>query len=187
MKKKCAGCGLLKKLKFFSKYSHGSPVRRRNCIDCRNSWRRVYRKTKRGHLASLAYYSANRDHCSLNHKRYYVKNKNAIIKYTNTYIRSRDFGLMYKYYSMQRRCKNPSQYNYRYYGGRGIKNLWKSYRDFKNDMYLLYIEHLNVHGKKQTTLDRIDVNGHYCKENCRWATWSEQGKNKRPRPKICYN
>lgn len=29
------------------------------------------------------------------------------------------------------------------------------------------------------TLDRVDVNGNYCKENCRWADWSTQMKNRR--------
>lgn len=84
----------------------------------------------------------------------------------------------YVYKTMKNRCENPNVEKYVSYGARGIKCLWTSFEEFKDDMYQSYIEHLEQHGR-DTSIDRIDVNGNYCLENCRWATAKEQGKNKR--------
>ena len=65
---------------------------------------------------------------------------------------------------------------------------WKEYSGFKKDMWDSYCEHVNTHGEKQTTLDRINVNDHYTKDNCRWATYSEQRVNQRDKEEyIGYN
>ena len=75
--------------------------------------------------------------------------------------------------SMLSRCGNPKHRAYKNYGGRGIGvcSRWMTFEVFWDDMRQGY--------KPGLTLDRVDNDAGYSKENCRWATHKTQARNRR--------
>lgn len=91
--------------------------------------------------------------------------------------------LFHIWQDMRKRCYNTNAINYDRYGGRGItvceewRNKYEPFRDWA--MANGYKDNLS--------LDRIENDGPYCPENCRWATASEQGNNRRSTHLLTYN
>lgn len=79
---------------------------------------------------------------------------------------------------IRQRCENANNNSFIDYGCRGISCEWISFVSFKNDMYESYLEHSKSHNG-DTTIERIDNEGNYCKDNCKWITKGEQSLNKR--------
>jgi hypothetical protein len=73
---------------------------------------------------------------------------------------------------MRKRCNNPNQHAFKYYGGRGIKVCqdWSNYEAFLADM---------GEAPAGLSLDRINNDGNYEPGNCRWATPKQQAENQR--------
>jgi hypothetical protein len=86
---------------------------------------------------------------------------------------------------MRNRTTNPKCDKYKDYGGRGItSDDYKFFINFYDDMYESCKSHMDMYGFKNTTLERIDVNGNYEKNNIKWATWKEQHGNTRRNKKF---
>lgn len=85
-----------------------------------------------------------------------------------------------KWIRMLGRCRNKNNFKYKDYGGRGVNVCedWHKFENFYRDMGECPVG---------LSIDRIDNNGDYCKENCRWASMKEQNRNKRKTIFITYN
>lgn len=78
-----------------------------------------------------------------------------------------------KWEAMKRRCLNKNEKSYERYGGRGItiSPKWLDFQGFQKDMEESFVEGMS--------LERIDNNKGYSKQNCKWIPLAEQAKNKR--------
>ena len=83
--------------------------------------------------------------------------------------------------SMKARCYNINCKVYNRYGGRGITICSRWLESFEN-----FVEDMGIRPEKGYSLDRIDNDKGYSKENCRWATSKQQNRNRRDIPYIEY-
>lgn len=91
--------------------------------------------------------------------------------------------IYYIWSSMRGRCNNPNNSDYKDYGGRGIKVCESWDKDFN-----AFYEWAMANGyQSDLSIDRIDVNGNYEPNNCRWCTLTEQARNKRNTVYVVYN
>ena len=77
--------------------------------------------------------------------------------------------------AMHTRCYNPNFFAYKHYGGRGIGIC----SEWAEDFQAFYDWAMSNGYEDNLTIDRINSNGNYSPDNCRWVTMTEQNKNKR--------
>src|SRR5712671_1115879 len=102
----------------------------------------------------------NKDKLRIYYLRYYKKTRKKRILYARNYQKARPEFTVWT--NMNTRCKNPKYWNFKIYGGRGIKVLYKNFKEFLLDV-----------GKRPTLkhcIDRINNDGNYEIGNCRCVT-----------------
>lgn len=141
--------------------------------DCGNVLKIVGRDIKRGHTVSCGCY-----------KKEIIKQRNTVLFRIDGRTNTR----LYKVWvSMKMRCENQNHKAYNDYGGRGITicEEWSKFENFKKwAIESGYNENCSV---RELTLDRIDVNGNYEPNNCRWVDMKTQANNRRNNVFICIN
>jgi len=103
--------------------------------------------------------------------------RNTVHGHNNCNYRSKTYTV---WDAMIQRCNNSNHPSYKNYGGRGIRvcEAWLKFENFLKDM---------GESSDKMSIDRINNNGDYCKENCKWSTKKEQERNKRNNKRITIN
>ena len=117
----------------------------------------------------------SKDYCTLHWQRI---RRNGTLELQIAYKGPRkDYPREYKTWeSMRERCLSEKCPMYKHYGGRGITicNRWQGPNGFAN-----FIKDMGPRPGPKYSIDRINVNGDYEPDNCRWATYAQQACNKR--------
>lgn len=91
-----------------------------------------------------------------------------------------------EYHKMKQRCYNPNNQSYDDYGGRGIK-ICDEWLDPENGLIKFYFWSITHGYRDNLTIDRINFNGDYSPENCRWTNRIVQSNNKRNNMTLTLN
>lgn len=161
-------CGCLSKSKDLSGMEFGNLTVIKK-VDRKNHSNRWLCKCKCGNEIICYQYNLERGtstSCGCLRSYYAGKNRNC---------HGESYSVLYKkWQSMKNRCENPNSPNYKNYGGRGISvcEEWKTFWKFREWSY--------QNGYRDgLTIERNDVNGNYCPENCCWIESFDQNSNKR--------
>ena len=137
-------------------------------VDCKGEKPKYYCVCDCGNIKEFVIYNIARTHSCGCYRVQVGKNRKTHGQSGKSSVKTKAYSV---WSNMKSRCTNPKTSQYSYYGGRGIKisEEWKSFENFYKDMGEVPVG---------MTLDRIDPNGNYEVSNCRWASLTEQARNK---------
>ena len=152
------------------------------CKTCRGVKKKIKRKPKEYNQEKInkvkeqnrIWRESNKEIIKIKKREDYLKNKERCNAKSKEWYRTKQHPLYSVWSSMLARCYNSKNKSYKYYGKRGVKvcSRWRdSFSNFLEDMYSSY--------QKGLTLDRVDTNGDYSPDNCKWSTVTEQNNNRR--------
>lgn len=113
----------------------------------------------------------------LRERKHIIKSCGCLFKIANNMSQTRQYRI---WFGMKDRCTRENNTRYEYYGARGISYdpKWEAFNDFWEDMKQGY--------KDTLSLDRIDNDKDYSKENCRWVNQTKQVRNRGNTRTITY-
>ena len=149
--KQCTKCENEKDKSEFSKNSKNADGLRYWCRKCCSNYEKKYRQTEQG--------------------------KQATSKAGKKYRKTPMGCFRHCFQAIKQRCNNPKAHNYKHYGGRGIKCLFKS-----SDEFISYVlNKLQIDSPHGFDIDRINNDGNYEPGNIRFVTHAENLRNKHRR------
>jgi hypothetical protein len=158
----CIKCKLRKVITEFTFHSATRDKLRPKCKLCRRIEGKEYnlKNKEKRHKYYNKYYQKNRKQINKKHRTHYLKNKKRILLKQKEKYKNNHWLLTFS--EIKRRCNNPKTKGYYRYGGRGIKCLITEeelkFLWFRDKAYLM----------KKPSIDRIDNDGNYCLNNCRY-------------------
>jgi len=165
--KQCSKCKELKSVSEFHKNKQTKDGFRPDCKDCCNKCHREY-------------YQAHKVEKAKKMKRYQQNHKTKLADYDKEYQKTFIGYLHKRFVLINQRCNNPERSNYKYYGGRGVKCLFKDAGEFIG--YVINVLRYNTYEEiKELQIDRIDNDGHYEAGNIRFTTAKINSNNRRKR------
>lgn len=179
-KKRCGKCNRLKPLGEFSKDKIQKGGLRYRCKDCDKVYYQTHKIECRKHQKK--YNQRHKVKFAKRDRKYYQKHKPELVARAKKYRQTTKGDLRTRYRHLDRRCNNPEDAGYKNYGGRGIKNLFKSFNKFF--IYVTIDLKMNTYEKvKGLQIDRIENDGHYEVGNIQFVTAKANSNNRRKRKK----